>query len=249
MAATASGKDKILRWTRIYVGGYDLSGDSRTFSSADIIYGEADVTGWSEAVTNFLRDGRLATGIRGYQALLNDATGRAYTILQAGNAQNVSLLFGGGGEPAIPDPAYLIPSVQMMDNATIDGNVAMINADFIPQAGAVDTAVANPFGVLLSPATSISSTTTGASHDNEGATTGGWHSIIHITATSSGNFAFTIEHSTDDSAWATLGTFTTTGGSVTSEYLSGSGTVNQYTRFLATRTAGTVTPVVSFARG
>jgi len=71
---------------------------------------------------------------------------------------------------------------------------------------------------------------------------------LHITATSSGNFAFTIEHSTNGSAWATLGTFTTTGGSVTSEYKSGAGTVNQYLRFVATRTAGTVSVACAIAR-
>ncbi len=250
MAATPSGKDKLMRWARMYVGGYDISGDSRTVSTLDMTYGEADITGWSEPVWNYLRDGRLTTGITGYQAIANDtATTGSVTLLQDGNDQNLSLFLGGGGEPAIPDPAYLLPGVQLMDTMSIDGNVAIINADFKPQAGAIDTAVANPLGVMLSPATSISSTTNNTSHDNEGATTGGWNAIIHVTATSSGNFAFTIEHSTNDSAWATLGTFTTTGGSIGSEYLSGSGTVNQYTRFVATRTAGSVTPVVSFARG
>jgi len=250
MAATPSGKDKLMRWARLYVGGYDISGDSRTMSTADIVFGEADITGWSEAVFNFLRDGRLATGITGYQSIMNDtATTGSVALLQDGNAQNLSLFFGGAGEPAIPDPAYLLPAVQLMDNMSIDSNVALINADFKPQAGVIDTAVSHPLGVMLSPATSISSTTSNTSHDNEGATTGGWHAMIHITAESSGNFAFTIEHGTDDAAWATLGTFVTTGGSVSSEYLSGSGTVNQYTRFVATRTGGTVTPVVSFARG
>ncbi len=250
MAATESGKDKLMRWARLYVGGYDISGDSRTVSTLDIIYDEADITGWSESVFNFLRNKRLTTGIMGYQSIMNDtATTGAYTILNSATSHNLSLFMGGAGEPAIPDPAYLMPGVQLMDTASIDGNVALLSSDFKPLAGTVDTAVALPLGVMLSPATSINSTTSNASHDNEGATTGGWHANIHITATAAGNFAFTIEHGTDDAAWATLGTFTTTGGSVGSEYLSGSGTVNQYTRFVATRTGGTVTPVVSFARG
>lgn len=248
MAVTTSGKDKTVNFARIFVGGYNLSGDARTFSSLSGNYGEADFTGWSESVRNFLRDNAMAIGIRGFQAIVNDAAGRAFTILKDVPNNNVSILFGGGGEPAVGDPAYLLPAVQLMDTGGLEGPVAIIQADFVPLAGT--TAVsASPFGVVLSPATSISSTTTYSSHDNEAATANGWQAVIHITATSSGNFAFVVEHSTDDSSFATLGTFTTTGGSVTSEYLSGTGTVNQYVRLVATRTAGTVTPIVTFARG
>lgn len=249
MAATASGKDKLLRFARLYVGGYDLSGDARTVSSLDNRVGEVDITGWSELVRNYVSDDLRQTGIRGFQALMNDTAGRAYAILKdAENSHIVSYCFGGGGEPAVPDPAYLLHSVQMMDTAGLEGQAAIINADFLPHAGNYSATAINPMGVVLQGATSLSSTTTGSSHDNAAATTAGYHAHLHVLATSSGNFAITIEHSSNDSAWSTLATFTSTAGSITAERVTGSGTVNRYVRSVLTRTAGTITTVITFAR-
>lgn len=249
MAVTTSGKDKILRWARIYLGGYGISGAARTFSSARCEYGEADFTGWSDAVRNYLRDGHMTSGLEGFQAAMDDtATTGAFILMKTAPDTNLSLLFGGGGEPAVGDPAYLLPAVQLNDDASFDSNVGILSATFKPKAGTL-AAAGSPLGVVLSPEISISSTTTNGSHDNGGATTGGWHAILHVTATNSGNYAFTIEHSANDSAYSTLGTFSADGSAVTSEYLSSTGTVNQYVRFVATRTAGDTTPVVTFARG
>ena len=252
MAVTTSGKDKVLRWTRIYVSGYDLSGDARTFGSLDNSFAEVDFTGWSEAVRNYLADGHRVVGVRGFQALMNDTSGRAFDRLKAANtAGRLSICFGGGGEPSAGDPAYHLPSIQMMAPQGLDGSAAAITADFIPDARQVSTLTDNPMGVVLRGPTSMSSTVTASSsnsHDNGGATTSGWSAILHVLSTSSGNFAFKIRHSSDDSSWSDLGTFTANGSAVTSELLTGSGTVNRYVAFNAARTAGTVTVVVTFAR-
>ena len=249
MAATTSGKDKILRYARIFVGGYNLSGDALTFGSLDNRYEGVDCTGWNETVRNFLSDDRLQVGVRGFQALMNDATGRAFTELKdAPNTSQVSLLFGGGGEPAPGDPAYLLPSVQIMDTASMDGGKGVINADFLMDASQYTANFTTPAAVVLADETSISSTTSYTSADQAAQTTNGWTANLHVTATSSGNFALVIEDSADDSAWATLGTFTSTAGSVAGEFLSGTGTVDRYVRLTATRTAGTVTVIVTFAR-
>jgi len=249
MAATPSGKDKVERYARIYVGGYDLSGDARTFSSLDNNFGEVDFTGWSESVRNYLSNGHRIVGIRGFQALVNDTSGRAFDQLKsAENSSQVSLLFGGGGAPAPGDPAYVLPSVQMSDTANFDSGAGMITADFIPEASQMSANYDNPMGVVLADSTSISATTNYTSSDFGAQTTAGWSANLHVTATSLGNFAIVIEDSADDSVWATLGTFTSTAGSVESEFLSGSGTVDRYVRITATRTAGTVTIIVTFAR-
>jgi hypothetical protein len=253
MAVTTSGKDKLLKHTRFYVGGYDLSGDARTFSSLDNSYGEVDFTGWNETVINFLADGRQVVGIRGFQALMNDASGGSYDQLgSASNSLNTSMCFGGGGEPAAGDPAYLLPAVQISDTAGLEGAAGILQADFLPEAGTTDADIGNPMGVVLRGPTSLSATLTASSansHDYGGSTASGWHAIIHVIASSSGNFAFKIRDSADDSAWADLGSFTVDGSAVTSEYISGSGDVDRYVAFDANRTGGTCTVIVTFARG
>jgi hypothetical protein len=189
-------------------------------------------------------------GLRGYQALLNDtASSGAFSLLKdADNTHILSLVFGGGGEPAVPDPVYMLSGVQISDTAGWDGAAAAITADFIYNAGVFSTLVDSPWGVLLSPETSISATTTNASHDNGAATANCGYAHLHVTATSSGNFAFTIEDSANDSAWATIATFTSTGGAITGERQTISGTIRQYTRAVLTRTGGSVTAVITLAR-
>lgn len=255
MAVSPSGKDKLLRHARIYVGGYDLSGDSRSVSNLDNTFGEVDASGWSELVRNYLPDHMLQAGIRGYQAILNDATGRAFDQLKdAENTSQLSFCFGGGGEPAVPDPAYILPSIQMNDIAGFDSSLAVLSGvDFIPDASQMtDNFQAVMGNVLHGEGDGALSATLAASSsnsiDNGASSANGFIAIIHIIATASGNFAFKIRHSTDDSAWADLVTFSADGSTVTSELASGSGTVNRYVAFDAARTGGTVTAICTFVR-
>ena len=59
---------------------------------------------------------------------------------------------------------------------------------------------------------------------------------------------FKLQHSTNDSTWLDLVTFTANGSAITSEHQTGTDTVNQYVRGLATRTGGTALVVMTFAR-
>lgn len=239
-------KDHLVRHMRIYVGGFNLSGDARTFSSADLTHDRADMTGWSNGVRNFLANYRNI-GIEGFQALLNDtATTGAFQVLKDTPSTRVSMLFGSGTVPAIDDPAYFLGAASMEDTAGFDGGAATIGASFVPDAN--QTIISFPWGEVLHPETSLSATTDGASVDNGASSANGGHANLHITATASGNFANKVQDSPDDSAWADLITFSADGSTVTSEQGSASGTVDRYTRFQATRTGGSETPVCVFAR-
>jgi len=249
MAESPSGKDKRLKDARLYVGAYDLSGDSRNYGSLDNGFDQVEFTGWSENVMNFLEDGRRILGLRGYQAHLNDAAGRAFTILKdAPNNVPLSFVMGGGGDPAIPDPAYLMYGVQISDVGGFDGGAGIITADFLPDAAQYDAYMEGAMGVLLSAATSRSATYTGGSHDNEASSVNGWQANLHVLVSSGGTWAITIEHSTNDSDWATLTTFSADGSTVVAERKSGADTVNRYTRAVLTRTSGTLTAVITFGR-
>ena len=253
MAVTPSGKDKTLPNARMYVGGYDLSGDSRNLGSVELSFQEPDMTGWSETVFNYLAGQRM-TAIRGYQCLMNDATAGAWTRLKTPGNTSIQLSFvlGGGGVPAVGDPAYHMAGVQISDPVGLESAAAILTADFLPDAQQVDSNTIKPWGVLLHPqATAISATLTASSSnsfDFGAASTAGWSATLQILSTSSGDYAFTIEHSADDSSFSTLGTFTADGSAIASEYLTGSGSVSRYVAFNAVKTAGTVTAVVTFAR-
>lgn len=248
MAATASGKDKTLRYMRLHVGGYDLSGDARTFGTLDSTFGEADTTGWNDSVYNYLSDGRRQVGISGLQVLMNDDTARGYTVLKNGaTSYPTTIFFGGGGEPTVPDPAYILPGLTMMDNAALDGQIFTINADMRFIATSYGSGSDNPHAVTLSYGAKTS-TTTGTSHNNGASSAAGWSAILHVTASSGGAWEFKLQHSADDSSFSDLATFTADGSAITAEYQSGTGTVNQYVRLVETRTSGTVTTSCAFAR-
>ena len=95
----------------------------------------------------------------------------------------------------------------------------------------------------------ITSDTNGTAVDNAAGTTNGGTGVVHVTAFSgfSGG-VFKVQHSTDNSSWSDLITFTTVAGK-TSERVTVSGTVNRYLRFFTDVTGtGSVTVQGSFAR-
>ena len=79
--------------------------------------------------------------------------------------------------------------------------------------------------------------------DNGGETTNGFVAFLHVAqsagAMGTNNWTIKIEHGTDDAAWADLTTFSADGSAVTAEKQTGTGTVNQYTRAVLTKSAGT----------
>jgi len=108
------------------------------------------------------------------------------------------------------------------------------------------------WGHALAVGTELSASGQGASVDNGAATTGGYIAFLHIPQTTgaiaSNTWSFIVEHSSNDSSFSTLATFTADGSAITAERLEGSGTVNRYVRFKYTRTAGTARPWVTFIR-
>lgn len=241
------GKNKIMRFARMYVDAYNISGDSRTFGSLGVGYGEVDLTGWDNTIRQLLTDKQLEAAISDYQALINDTDpGGSFTQLKNPTAgREVSILFGGNAEPEFGDPAYLLASAQMSSNTNFDSKAGVISATF--RADTVDNNEW-PIGHVIHPETSIAITTTGDPLDNGEATALGWHAIIHIIASDAGTWVLEVQHSTDDISYSTLGTFVLDGSVIGSEHIGGTGTVNQYVAVELTRTSGTITPVVTFAR-
>lgn len=89
----------------------------------------------------------------------------------------------------------------------------------------------------------------GTAVDDTAGTTNGGVGCLHVTAYSGfTNVVFKIQHSTDNSVWADLITFTTV-TAITSQRTAVTGTVNRYLRVIRTVTGtGSATFVAAFAR-
>lgn len=107
------------------------------------------------------------------------------------------------------------------------------------------------YGIFLHAKTAESTDDNTASVDNSAATTNGYATTLHVTALSGGGtWTIKVQHSTNNSVWADLVTFTAATG-LTSERKTGTGTVNRYLRVLWTIAGGSgnaATFAVAFAR-
>lgn len=105
------------------------------------------------------------------------------------------------------------------------------------------------FGRSLHALAARTSSSQETAYDNSASSTGGAIAHLHVTAFSGfSGVVVTVEHSTDNSSFSTLGTFTTVAG-VTSERLAIAGTVNRYVRAKwAVTGSGSITFAVSVAR-
>lgn len=104
-------------------------------------------------------------------------------------------------------------------------------------------------GFLLHPEQAETADGNGTSIDNLGASSGGAVGVLHVTSyTTFTSVVVKVQHSTDNSAWADLITFTTA-TAATQERIKVTGTVNRYLRaFWDVTGSGTATFVVSAAR-
>lgn len=257
MAVTPNTGKTHTRYLRLLANGYDLSGDMRAVSSFGIQYDQADATGWSDGTSQWLA-GRGSAMLDGFNAVFNNtatATGPvaagSHTVVSAGGSFYTTMFIGIRAAPAIGNPTY--SAVFEQGGYTVNGggnDPVMLSASFF--GSAVLASSIGVWGVCLAPGTALGSTTTNDSVDNGASSTGGYVAFLHIPQTTgaigSNTWAFVIEHSTDDSSFATLATFTADGSAITAERLEATGTVNRYVRLVATRTAGTARPWVSFIR-
>lgn len=131
------------------------------------------------------------------------------------------------------------------------GNFTVNSAatDVVSVSGSYNTDGVVGYGVIIDPLTAITVDTNGTSVDNGAATSAGGIAHLHVTAFSGlTSNSVIVEHSTDNSAWSTLGTFTLATG-LTSERITVAGTVNRYLRVRDDVTGvGSTTRIVAFAR-
>lgn len=109
----------------------------------------------------------------------------------------------------------------------------------------------NDWGIVLHTDSAVTATANDTSVDNAAATTGGSVASLHVAAASGTTPSTTIkvQHSTDNSVWVDLITFTAA-TTITKEFKTSSGTVNRYVRcsYAISGTTPSFTFILAFAR-
>lgn len=248
MAATPNTGKTTSRYLRLLAGGYNMSCDMRSVSSFGVTHDQADVTAWCDETKQYLA-GAGTVMLDGFSALFNN-TESAIGPVDAGShvalaglgSQYVSVFLGMRAAPAVGDDTFSAAFEQggYTTSPAISDAVAVEASFYGSGVLPLSTYV---WGKALATGAAWAATTNGESVDNGVLTSNGYIAFLHITQTAaaqaSNDWAFKIEHGTNDSTWATLGTFTADGSEITAERITGSGTVNRYVRLVGTRTAGT----------
>lgn len=236
------GKGYLTKYMRFIVNGVDLSLDTRQIGELRCLMAPVDVTGLEE-IKKAIADQKLDIGISGYQAYLNDTTGYSLDTIEAGNNAISTLLMGDGEAPSVGSLAYMVNGVVMGDPISLN-EIAVISANIAADGASIHK---QPIGHVLAYG-EITATGSQASIDNGVASTDGYQIHLHVLD-GSGEFAFVVEHSTDDSTYTTLQALVLDGSVEGGEQVTDlEATVNRYIRFTATRTSGTARVVCTLAR-
>lgn len=228
--------------SRYYAGPIRLSVQGRSFSSnVNVAQLEVPSEGRAKSYINGQRDGSAQIDMAldtAYAALSQ------YTTLLTWRDTSTPVTFGMDGVAAgaatwMLDAVQSSLSVSSEVAGTVDVSVQM-NASL-----GVD------WGAVIAAETQITTDTNGASVDNGASTANGGVAHLHVTEfTGLTSNDITIEHSTNNSVWATLATFTqyTATGSERIVVAPGT-TVNRYLRVVDNVTGtGSTTRLVAFAR-
>ena len=245
----------VTKHTRVYVDGYDLSGDARSIGPLINTYDEADLTGFSHAVKGGL-PGHATNGVGTLNATFNNtaSTGIHSVISGAGNMRTVMVAQGMRAAPAAGDPVYMGEFEQvdyLLDNAT----GTYLNVQFGNSSARASTFLySKPWGDLLhanSAATAANSATGGI--DGGAASAFGGYLVYQVFA-GNGTATISIDDSADDSSYSALSGATSgsidfstpTAGRVA---IGRTADVRQYLRWqIAMGTATTVTFALGFSR-
>ena len=256
MAATPATGKTHSRHCRLILGGYNLSGDARSLGGVGINYDPADVQGW-QAMKEYI-NGFAAMSFGPFSAVFDNTAGATGPVdagvhVLSSVASTLGIFaIGIGQAPEIGSVAFGNGIEQLSYVVSGGDGAVMVN---IASAGRYAVSSEYAWGNLLGAGTSISATTNHESFDSGASSTDGAIAILGVSqsvgAMGTNNWAFKIQDSPDDGAWADVTglAFTADGSTVEAERLDVSVSIDRYVRLVATKTAGTdVVPWLVFIR-
>lgn len=224
---------------RVHFNGYDISAYLMSVSLSTTI-DTAETTTLSATSKSYI------TGLRD-----NTISGEGVFDGAAGNIDEIIAAALGA---AAAKPISYLPQGDVVGNEALIGVVHKTSYEIqSPVDGVTSLSFESQSdagiypGVVLAPLAARTTTANGTSTDNAAATTNGFVATLHVTAVSGTTPSATvvIEHSTDNSTWVTLGSFTAATSANTAQSITGTGAVYRYARAQWTITG--TTPSLTFS--
>lgn len=222
------------------------------------LHASGELTGWSATKSCPLADSTAltATGATTEPGIVAGSISLKGLVTSAVTSLAVEAAAAAGTEQGLlvtvcPDGtaigATVVTAACDLSSLTSDASVSAavpLAIEAMPDAG-ID------WGVVLHDLTAETVDANAASVDNAAATSNGGVGVLHLTAFSGlTNVVMKIQHSTNNSTWADLATFSTATGATSQQVVvAAATTVNRYLRATTDVTGtGSTTPFVAFAR-
>jgi len=216
---------------RLYVEGYDLSGDANALSGmgySSTLYETPTLD--SSAMKRIIGPVDTTVTVNGW---FDNATGQIHPVFTSNS-----------GKIPTDDQLLLIPFGSAIGSVAMGLVSKEANYDVErPDSGAISVSsnfsangTAAEYGKMLTAhKDSHASATSNDSEDNSASSSSGAVAFLQVFSVASGTPTFKIEHSANDSSWADLVSFTAS-PAVTAERVTVAGTVNRYLRVTSTGT-------------
>lgn len=235
---------------RLYVGAYDLSGDTQALRGLSVPISLIDVTD----ITQDAYERRLGArdAMIGFTSFHDIDSGASHELLSQLKTTDQVMTYAHG--TTIGNPAASMVAKQI----NYDG-ARPTDASFLLQVDGQTNGYPLYWGVQLTAGLRTDTgATNGASYDTTASADFGWAMAVHLTAISGGggdDITITVEDSADDAAFATVSGATTGSLSAVGDSFvvasSGTATVRRYIRAVTSTSGGftSATFMVNFCKG
>ena len=211
----------------LFISGYDLSGDVGVINTISSTRGTQDVTSINKSAHERLLTHSDST--IDFNSFFNDAALAEHAALSGLPTTDRIVTFLMGS--TLGDSACSLVGKQLNYDAsrTADGGLTF-SVQVLGQGFPLEWGISGTAGkVTHSSATNVTSI------DNSASTSDGASAYLQVFAVSSGTCVVKVQHSTNNSSWSDLITFTGA-DDITSERATSSGTVNRYLRVISSGT-------------
>jgi hypothetical protein len=247
----------ILKYARVYIDGYDMSGYARTFGPLTCDFGGESMAAISDPVMGWL-PGPSTVGIGTLNAFLDNTAGGLHALASgAGVKRTILIAQGMRAIPAAGDPAFMCELEQAGYSSDVSGIFTTVNIPFSNSVRSGALLYPKPWGILVhaNAAETGANSANGIDLTDVSTLFGGYMTYQVLAAAGAGNMTATI--SVEDSAslgsgyaglvtTGSINCITPVAGIVA---LARTATVRRYVRWqLALGTATSVTFALGFHR-
>jgi hypothetical protein len=229
---------------RLWVGGHDLSGDVGSIGTLDGPRGVLDVTGIGQSAVERV-PGRSDVRLD-FSSWFDDAVGQAHPVLSALPTGNVVILYSNGVSVGAASAGAVVTQIGYGGGRGNDGSLS-----FGVQGQGSAGVPLEWCQLLTAGEITHASATSSASKDDAAATAQGLAAYLQLGELDSGSVTVSVEHSANDSTWATLVSFTAVadGTEPAAQRITIAGSVDRYLRVTTSGTFSNARLVVAYRRG